>query len=130
MKPFLSALTTAACILAGSIASASPAYLTTHNNTNVESNAFINGTIASPSPTKANSDHSVMWIVVRMSCYGHIQNGLCPATIKMATDTGTPIDLGNVTINVETGDILPKELHANGYHFIVNGPGEVTLTEG
>lgn len=114
--------------LSAATAFASPAYLTTHNNTNVESNAFISGT-PSPNPTKAKSTNSVMWVVVRMACYGHTNGNKCPAVIKMATDTAKPVELGTVSVDVETGDITPKRLSANGYTLTVNGPGEATLTK-
>ena len=54
------------------VAMASPTYLVTHNRTNLESNAFVAGTTPSPTPTRANSNGTVHWAIVRMACYGHI----------------------------------------------------------
>ncbi len=45
----------------------------------------------------------------------------------MATNTANPIELGSVVMNLDTGEIVPNELHANGYALYVNGPGETTL---
>jgi hypothetical protein len=110
-----------------SVSFAAPKQLITHNRTSVESNGYINGTIASQHPTKANSDNKVFWASVKLACYGHIVNNQCQALIKMATDTENPVDLGWLTVNLATGDITPKYLAANGYHLEVNGPGETTL---
>lgn len=106
---------------------ASPTYLTTHNNTNDESNAYIAGTIPSPYPTKANSTNQLHWNLVKLACFGHSVAGKCPALIKMSTNTNTPIELGMVSMDLDTGDISPKQLSANGYTFTVNGPGEATI---
>ena len=107
-----------------------PKMLITHNQTNLESNAFVAGTIPSQHPTKANSDGRVMWASVRMACFGHITNGKCPALIKVGTDTPNPVELGMVTVDLSNGDIQPKELHANGYTMVVDGPAETTLRKG
>lgn len=107
---------------------ATPQHLTTHNNTNVESNAFIDGTIPSVYPTPAKQTRNVPWIHVMIACVGHTTNDICSALIKMKTNTKNPVTIGNVKMNVKTGDITPKELSANGYLIQVNGPGEVTLT--
>ena len=107
-----------------------PKQLITHNETSVESNAFVAGTIPSQHPTKPYADNHVMWASVRMACFGHLTNGRCPALIRMKTNTENPVDLGTVTIDLNTGDIQPKSIHANGYTMIVNGPAETTLLEG
>ncbi len=131
MKKMKSLLTTLALSFTASAALAvPPKMLITHNETDLESNAFVAGTIPSQHPTKANSVGRVMWASVRMACFGHITNGKCPALIKVGTDTANPIELGMVTVDLNTGDIQPKELHANGYSMIVNGPAESTLHKG
>jgi hypothetical protein len=109
------------------VIAAPPKQLITHNNTYVESNAYIAGTIPSQNPTKPHSDNKVLWTVVRMACFGHLENKKCSAVIKMATNTATPVDIGTVSVNVDTGEITPKFLSANGYTMTVNGPGETTL---
>ena len=107
---------------------AAPQYLITHNRTNVESDAYVDGIIPSGHPTKANSDGKVMWGLVKFVCFGHIVNNTCSALIKMETHTSHPVELGKVSMNLLTGDISPKSLVANGYAMTVNNPGEVTLT--
>ncbi len=106
-----------------------PRVLITHNQTNVESNAFIAGTIPSRFPTKPNSDSKVMWTEVRLACFGHVTNGKCPALVRMATgpNDGGAVDLGYVNVDLNTGIITPSRLSANGYTLIVNGIAETTL---
>ena len=106
---------------------ASPILLITHNTTDLESNAFIGGTVRSNYPSKAHSDNSVSWVSVKMACFGRIVNGKCPALIRMGTNTPNPVDIGTVSMDVNTGDITPKQITNNGYTLIVNGPGETTL---
>ena len=106
---------------------ASPIMLITHNTTDVDSNAFISGTIPSNHPSRAHSDNRVSWVAVKMACFGHAPGGKCPALIKMGINTASPVDIGTVVMDLNTGDITPKQLSANGYTMIVNGPGETTL---
>lgn len=106
---------------------AAPSVLITHNTTDVESNAYIDGTIPSLYPTKPHSDSRVIWNVVRLACHGHTQNNQCLALIRMAPNTPDALDVGYVSLNLITGEITPKELVANGYHLVVNGPAETTL---
>ncbi len=104
-----------------------PRQLITHNTTDLDSNAFVAGTIPSQHPTKAHSDGKVLWTAVRMACYGHAVNGKCPALIKIGTNTASPMELGMVFMDLTTGIITPSELHAHGYAMVVNGPAETTL---
>lgn len=108
---------------------ASPSALVTHNLTDVESNAFIVGTIPSNHPTKAYADGKVSWAEVRLACFGRTINGLCWAMIKMNTNTSHPIELGILNMSIETGEITPSHLSAGGYTMTVNGPGETTLSK-
>lgn len=112
-----------------SAAATPPRQLITHNTTNTESNAFIDDNIPSQYPTKAHSDSKVFWTVVKMACFGHTVNGKCSALIKMETDTTHPLSIGKVYVDIETGDITPKQLSAHGYTITVNGPGETTLSQ-
>lgn len=127
MKRLLITLTSAGLALAATEVLASPQKLVTHNLTNVESNAFVAGTISSRYPTRPHSDGKVSWTEVKMACFGHIMNGKCDALVKMETNTPHPINLGWVKLDLESGDITPKSLTANGYTLLVNGPGETTL---
>ena len=115
--------------LVSTISLASPFFLITHNTTDSESNAYISSTIPSPHPSKPHSDNKVSWISVRMACFGHVVDGKCPALIKMDTNTGNPLEIGMVSLDLATGDITPKQISANGYTMTVNGPGESTLTK-
>lgn len=128
MKQTTRACVTAALGLASAMAFAiPPRQLITHNTTDLDSNAFVAGTIPSQHPTKAHSDGKVFWTAVRMACYGHVINGACPALIKVGTNTANPIELGMLYMDLTTGVITPSELHNHGYAMIVNGPGETTL---
>lgn len=108
-------------------ASATPIMLITHNTTDLESNAYVGGTVPSNHPTKPHTDNKVSWVAVKMACFGHTVNGKCAALIKVASNTAFPIDIGTVIMDIKTGDITPKQISANGYTIIVNGPGETTL---
>ncbi|MCA0402976.1 MAG: hypothetical protein LCH30_04170 [Proteobacteria bacterium] len=114
--------------LGAAAAFASPAYLITYNNTPYQSNAFVAGK-ASPVPTQANSIGKVHWSLVRIACYGHIVNGRCPALIKMKTNTANPVDVGYVSMDIQTGDILPKQISGNNFTVTVEGPGLARITE-
>ena len=116
-------------LFSGAALASPPSYMMTHNKTDVESNAYIGGSIASPNPSKPNADNRVPWIVVQIACHGRSNGKICPATIKMATNTNNPITLGDVQLSTDTGLITPSQLTANGYTLTVNGPGEVTLTK-
>lgn len=109
-----------------------PRQLITHNDTNVESNAYVAGTIPSRFPSKPHSVTSVAWTEVRMACFGHTVNNKCSAVVRMETgkeDGGHPIDLGTVTVDLNTGMITPSRLSAHGYTLVVNGPAETTITQ-
>lgn len=117
-----------ALALSSTIASAAPSFLVTHNRTNVESNAELAGTM-SPYPTPANKDGRVLWGLVKMACSGHVVNNRCSAVIYMETNTNHAIKLGEVSMDIDSGDIMPKMIKANGYTLTVNAPGETTLTK-
>lgn len=133
MRPWLNYGSVYALMLATTVSfAAPPRNIVTHNLTNVESNAYIAGTIPSQHPTPAHQDNSVPWAGVKMACLGHTTNGKCWAIIKMATDTDTPIDIGRVEIDLTTGVITPSVLTNNGYTMVYNGISNgddvVTLT--
>ncbi|MDP3558787.1 MAG: hypothetical protein Q8R79_00355 [Legionellaceae bacterium] len=107
---------------------AAPTHLIIHNTTDVESNAYIAGSIPSVHPSKSHSDNKVFWGLVKLSCQKHIVNNTCQALIKMETNTTHPVDLGMVTLNLASGEITPASITNNGYSLTINGPAEVTLT--
>lgn len=127
MKTVVHYLAVATFSLAANFAFAGPTELVIHNTTDVESNAYIDGTIPSPNPTKPNSTNKVPWFIVKLVCTGHTTNNKCPALIKMATDTSDPVTLGTMKMDVDSGEITPSTISANGYVLVVNGPGEATI---
>ena len=129
MNRFIKNMTVGTLILfAVTAIAAAPKHLITHNTTNAESNAYIDGSIPSQHPTKAHSDGRVFWTAVKMACFGHSVGGKCNALIAMQTNTPNPVTIGTVTLDLDSGDITPKQLSANGYTITVNGPGETTIS--
>ena len=110
-------------------AMAAPRQLITHNTTDYESNAFVASSIPSQHPTRAHSEGRVFWTAVKLACFGHIENGKCSALIMMATNTANPIPLGVVSMDMNSGEISPSVISANGFTLTVNGPGETTLSQ-
>lgn len=129
MKKILTTLSAAALTLSFSNIYAAPPKLITHNDTNVDSNAFVAGVIPSRHPTKAHTTGKVSWTEVKIACLGHTVNNKCSALIKMGINSLKEVNLGVVNVDIVTGDIQPKKLSKNGYCLTVNGPGETTLTE-
>ncbi|KTD21843.1 hypothetical protein [Legionella londiniensis] len=115
--------------LTATLAIAAPQKLITHNTTDYESNAYVAGIVPSTHPTKAHSKGVVSWVEVRMACFGHDAGGKCSALIKMETNTSHPVDIGWVTLDLNTGEITPKVVTGNGYRLTVNGIGETTLSK-
>lgn len=131
-KILSASLLSISCFVGVVNANTAPMYMVTHNQTDVQSNAFIDGTIDSGHPTQPRSDKKVLWSLVHIVCLGHIDsNNACKALVKVATNTRDPITLGTMSMNVLTGDITPKQLtdKSDRYLLTVNGPGEVTLTQ-
>lgn len=101
--------------------------LITHNLTNEDSNAFINGTIPSIYPTQRQSERTVPWPFVHLICKNYLVDNQCNATIVMSPKSN-PVTIGSVSMDLETGEITPKQLRAHGYKVSVIGVGEVTLS--
>lgn len=129
MKLLIKSVSALALALTAATAFSAPVFLTTHNNTDVESNAYVGGTVPSPYPTAAHSTRQVYWNMVKIACYGHTTNGRCPALIKIATNTANPIDIGTVSMDLATGDIQPKTISAQGYTVTVTGVAEATISK-
>lgn len=115
--------------LATSLSYATPRQLITHNDTAYQSNAFLGAglNMPSPKPTAANSTNQVFWGIVQVICGK--RTGSCDALIKMKTDTSNPVNIGKLTLNLDTGDITPKVLSHNGFTVTVLGVGETRITE-
>ncbi len=130
MNKYAKLLTALSFGFATTIATATPPeFFITHNNTDAHSNVYIAGIIPSQHITNAHSQRKVSWIVVKADCTGRTTSGQCWAMVKMRIDTSTPVNLGVITIDMNTGDITPTHITANGYTLTVNGPGETTLTQ-
>ena len=118
----------ALCLFAATALATPPKQLITHNTTDYESNGFIDGSIPSQYPTKPRSDGKVAWTAVKLACFGHTVDGKCSALIKIATNTAKPIEIGTLSLDLNTGDITPKYLSANGFSITVTGLGETTIS--
>ncbi len=129
MSYLLKNLSAVALSLFAATAFAVPKELITHNNTNVESKAFINNSVPPQHPAAAGQTSKIPWVSVRMACFPYAVNNICSAVVKMETNTNHPVDLGTLYLNLTTGDITPKSLSANGYTLTVIGPAETTLSK-
>ncbi len=129
MNRLITTLTAGSLAVFMGTALAAPKQLITHNMTDVESNAYVDGSIPSQHPTKPHSNGAVFWTIVKMACFGHTTAGKCTALIKMATDTPNPVTIGTLSLDLASGDITPKQVSANGYTITVNGPGETTISQ-
>lgn len=128
MKQLVKSLAASALLLASGAVLAKPSYLTINNTTDVESNAFLAGK-KSDHPTAPKTTSKVSWFAVQMVCYGHIDSAnRCHAIIYMDTQSKDPIELGEVTLEMTTGDIQPKVLRKNGYTMTVSTEKEATAT--
>ena len=131
MKRILTTLLSVCCLILISynVIASPPSVLITLNKTSVKSNAYIDGNIPSLYPTLAHSNRSVSWIAVNLACQGHIMDSICKAIVMMDVDSGNPVELGEVTLNMKTGEILPLSIINNGYHLAVVGQGRIELSE-
>lgn len=128
IKRFSRFTTLVSLTIATTVAFASPPkQLITHNLTDDESNAYVAGVVPSQHPTKPHSDGKVLWAAVKMACFGHITNNKCWAVIKMRTNTANPVEIGQLSIDMETGEIMPEQIVGNGYTMTVVGPGETSI---
>lgn len=108
---------------------ATPTELVTENTTDVWSNARIGG-IYSPHPTKPHDTNVVSWWSVRLACFGHTNaNNKCEAEIVVDTKGEHPISLGNVELDLDTGDITPSILEKDGYRMEVTGEARSRLSK-
>lgn len=129
MKLMLKGISAVTLALATGISFAAPQYLLIHNHTNLTAGAFVGGTVPPQHPTKPNSDSKVFWGLVKMACLSHTVNGQCPALIKLGSNNEYNITVGYMNLDMNTGDISPKDISGNGYRIIINGPGEASITK-
>ncbi|STX52419.1 Uncharacterised protein [Legionella busanensis] len=105
---------------------AAPKAMITHNLTDTTTNAYVDGR-AAPQPAWPNETTKVSWTIVKAGCRDHREEGICPAMIKMDIDSSSPIVVGTLYIDLETGVITPAKISANGFTVEVNAPGEITV---
>ncbi|WP_133131171.1 hypothetical protein [Legionella yabuuchiae] len=129
MSRFTKALIGASLSLSAAIAFAiPPSELVSHNNTDVQTQAFLGPNLDLPQqPTEPGAVKRVSWVSVRILCMNTPKPGICPAKIKLNTVPQTT--LGIVEMNLKNGDINPKVLSANGYKMTVVKPGEIVFTK-
>lgn len=106
---------------------AAPTHYITHNDTNLLTNVFVNGT-ESPFPTIPHTTRKVAWKMVKLGC-GRTPDGICAALIKVGTDTSDPIEIGTLYMDMDSGEITPQSISANGYTINVLGTAEVTISK-
>jgi hypothetical protein len=99
-----------------------------HNLTNLTTNAYVDE-MEGPKPALPHSTIKVPWFMVKTGCFKHKDEGICPAVIKMDIDSDTPIVVGTLYVDLETGTITPSQISANGFTVKVNAPGEVSVLQ-
>lgn len=102
--------------------------ITIDNQCDLEARAYI-ASLPTPTPSAPGKITSISWPAVLSACSGHTSNNICPATIKLATNTSQPFLLGDVSINIKTGVITPSTLSSQGYTMNVVGLGSVRLSK-
>lgn len=129
MKSLIKNLCFFSLLASASYSYAAPAYLYTHNDTDLTAGAFVNGTIPPQHPTKPHSSSKIYWSLIKLVCSYNPKQPTCHATIKLGNNNNYTIEIGEVAINLDTGDITPKEISNNGYRVSVMGPGEALITK-
>ena len=107
-----------------------PTELTTYNNTNAWVSAKISG-FPSHDPMTPHSERHRAWWKLRVACYASQKDDICTATIilrKNESDENGSI-LGDMSINMKSGEITPKQLRNDLYTLRVNDIAKVTITE-
>jgi len=128
VKKIITSIAALTITLSSAVALAGPEELVTHNDTDLVANVLIDERFLSV-PSTPHKTSAIHWYMVRSACYRPSQHDICPATILMDYNTPHPIVLGDIKMNLNTGEIIPAHLSNNGYTMTVNGPGEFTLTK-
>ncbi|MGQ3889788.1 hypothetical protein ACQUW5_12255 [Legionella sp. CNM-1927-20] len=108
---------------------AAPKAMITHNLTDTTTNAYVDG-VPAPEPAGPYATTKVPWTIVKIGCSKHKEEGVCPAVIKMDIDSSSPIIVGTLYVDLESGVIMPAKISANGFTVEVNAPGEITVLMG
>ena len=106
---------------------ATPTHYITHNDTDLLTNVIVNGT-ESPFPTFPHSTRKIAWRMVKLGC-GRAPNGMCAVLIKIRTDTSDPIEIGTLYMDMNSGELTPQSISANGYTVNVLGAAEVAIAQ-
>lgn len=117
------------CLISQSVLAQLPKQLTIHNTTDAQLNTFFAGVVPSPFPCPARNDSHILWSSIRMACFGHTVNSQCPTLIKIGTDTAMPLPIGTIQLDLNSGNIIPAQVSANGYTLTVNSPGDITISK-
>lgn len=122
-------LGSALTVLASS-AFASPSNLTTVNNTNHGKVYAKIGFYTSPEPVLPHQTRNRDWLSVQGLCGINGMPNKCNAEIIVENDsTHIKESLGNMTMDVHTGEITPGTLSSAHYNLVVDGTAHVTVTD-
>lgn len=106
---------------------ASPSYMVTENKTSASVSANIGGQ-ESRDPVKPGETKNRPWFLVKAMCKIAGQSSSCSADI-VANKNGDKSKLGTMTMNLDSGEISPKQLNNGRYTLNVVGNAHVIITE-
>lgn len=126
MKQFLTGTLILGSSLFAASVIASPKAMVIHNLSDTITNAYVDG-VAGPEPTEPNATSRVRWFIVKAGCRKHTNEGICPVVIKMDIESDSPIVVGTIYIDLESGMISPQKISGNGFAVTADGPAEVSV---
>ncbi len=113
-----------------SSAFASPANLTTVNNSNHGKVYAKIGFYTSPEPVLPHQTRSRDWRSVQGLCGINGMPDKCSAEIIVKNDNNRREEsLGTMTMDVKTGEITPGNLSSAHYNLVVTGTAHVTVSD-
>lgn len=115
------------CLSVTPIIYSAPQVLTTHNQTNYQAIAYVDGKISLPKIAEPLSDSSISWVTVNRLCYGRTVNNKCPLVIKMKGLSSYSFDLGVIYMDLNSGEITPKQITFNHIQLNAHNTGELSL---
>lgn len=107
---------------------AAPSQMVTVNKTAASIFANIAG-YQSPDPVKPGETKKRAWLLVKGLCATAGQTGKCTADIVAQDSSNNTTTLGQMTMDLESGDITPKKLAAGKYTLTVTGVAQVLITQ-
>lgn len=108
-------------------AMAHPDDLITHNKTSGSVYATIGG-VRSNDPVAPNKTKYRKWFLVNMACFMSKKDNKCTATISVEKNNQESI-LGDMTIDLESGEITPTQISNDKYTLNVIDTAEVEVVE-